>query len=106
MQSLQSSLNGVKGSGIAHVEASAPKLIPRIELRAYYDKYGIETFEDFRTFDYRSIATGEISYQLNRFMVVSTLYRWYWVEQTDEFGNVQYKPVERIEPRISFVYRF
>lgn len=99
-------LNGVKGSGIAHAEASAPNLVPRIELRAYYDKYGIETFEDFRTFDYRSIATGEISYQLNRFMVVSTLYRWYWVEQTDEFGNVQYKPVERVEPRISFVYRF
>lgn len=99
-------LNGVKGSGIAHLEASAPNLIPRIELRAYYDKYGIETFKDFHTLDYRSIATAEIGYQLNRFILVSTIYRWYWVEQTDEFGNIQYKPVERIEPRISFVYRF
>lgn len=99
-------LNGVKRSGIVHLEASAPNLIPRIELRAYYDKYGIETFEDFRTLDFRSVATGEISYRLNRFFVVSTIYRWYWVEQEDEFGNIQYKPVERIEPRISFSYQF
>jgi len=95
-------LNGVKRSGIVHLETSAPNLIPRIELRAYYDKSGIETFEDFRTLDYRSIATAEIGYHLNRFLLVSTVYRWYWVE--DENG--QYKPVERIEPRISFSYRF
>jgi len=99
-------LNGIKRSGVVHLEASAPHLIPRIELRAYYDKAGIETFEDFRTLDNRSVATGEVSYRLNRFMVVSTIYRWYWVEYTDEYGNTQYRPIERIEPRVSFSYQF
>lgn len=99
-------LNRVKGSGVVHLEASAPHLIPRIELRAYYDKYGIETFEDFRTLDNRSIASAEASYRLSRFLVVSTIYRWYWVEFTDDDGHTQYKPVERVEPRVSFSYQF
>lgn len=95
-------LNGVKGSGVVHLEALAPKLIPKFELRAYYDKAGIETFEDFRTLDRRSIATAEVGYRVNRFIVVSTIYRWYWIE--DENGNI--KPIERVEPRISFSYQF
>jgi hypothetical protein len=95
-------LNGIKGSGVLHLEALAPDLIPRIELRGYYDKAGIETFKDARTLDTRSVLTGEVGYRLNRFIVVSTIYRWYWVE--DENGN--FKPIERVEPRISFSYRF
>ncbi|GAB4375540.1 MAG: hypothetical protein Kow0042_21060 [Calditrichia bacterium] len=95
-------LNGVRYSGVVHLEALAPKLIPKFELRAYYDKAGIETFEDFRTLDNRSVATAEVGYRLNRFMVVSTVYRWYWVE--DENSN--FKPIERVEPRVSFSYQF
>ena len=87
---------------MVHLEALAPKLIPKFELRAYYDKAGIETFEDFRTLDRRSIATAEVGYRVNRFIVVSTIYRWYWIE--DENGNI--KPIERVEPRISFSYQF
>lgn len=99
-------LNGIKRSGIVHVEALAPDLVPRFELKAYYDKAGIETFKDFRTLDNRSIATAEVGYRLNKFLVVSTVYRWYWVRQEDEFGNVEYKPIERVEPRISFSFKF
>lgn len=99
-------LNGITGSGVLHLEASAPKLVPNFELRAYYDKSGIETFEDARTLDSRSIATAEVGYRLNRFLVIGTVYRWYWVETVNEFGFTEYKPVERVEPRIAFSYQF
>ena len=99
-------LNGVKRSGIIHLEALAPDLVPKFELRAYYDKIGIETFKDFRTLDNRSIVTAEVGYRLNMFLVVSTVYRWYWVRQVNEDGSVEYKPLERVEPRISFSFKF
>ncbi len=95
-------LNGVKGSGIVHLEALAPDLVPRFELKAYYDKVGIETFEDFRTLDSRSLATFEVGYRLNMFLLLSTVYRWYWVETEEGI----FKPVERVETRISFSVRF
>ncbi len=99
-------LNGVKHSGVVHLEALAPDLIPKFELLAYYDKSGIETFEDFRTLDNRSISTVEVGYRINPFIVVSTVYRWYWVKVEDKYGNVDYKPIERVEPRISFRFQF
>ena len=97
-------LTGVPRSGILHLEAAAPDILPNIELRAYYDKAGISDLGDVTTLDAKSIATGEINYQLNRFMVVSTIYRWYWVEDPNNPGV--FKPLERIEPRLSFRYRF
>ncbi|MEJ2048553.1 MAG: hypothetical protein P8Y60_01675 [Calditrichota bacterium] len=99
-------LNDVKGSGIVHLEALAPDLVPKFELRAFYDKIGIETFKDFRTLDNRSVLTAEVGYRLNMFLVLSTVYRWYWVRNVKEDGTVEYKPVERIEPRISVSFKF
>ncbi len=99
-------LNGIKGSGILHLEALAPDLVPKFELSAFYDKRGIETFEDFRTLDNRSLARIEVGYRLNMFMVLSTVYYWSWVKAEDANGNTVYRPQERIEPRLSFSYRF
>ena len=95
-------LNGVDNSGVLHLEALAPNLVPKFELRATYDKSGIETFSDARTLDAFSLASVEVGYQLNSFLLLTTTYLWYWVE--DENGN--FKPIERIEPRIAFRYRF
>ncbi len=95
-------LNGIKRSGILHLEAQAPDLVPRFVLSGYYDKANIETFKDVRTLDINSVLTAEVGYRLNRFLVLSTIYRWYWIE-TD---NGNYKPVERIEPRLSFNFQF
>jgi hypothetical protein len=95
-------LDDIPNSGMLHLEAQAPELIPKIRLYAYYDKKNIKTFKDVRTLDINSLATVEVGYMLNSFIQVSTLYRWYWVE----VGPNQYSPVERIEPRISFVYSF
>jgi len=95
-------LNGVKHSGVLHLEATAPDLVPSFELKAYYDKTNIESFKDVRTLDIHSVATVEVAYRLNRFMLLSTIYRWYWIE----ISPGTFKPVERIEPRLAFSYQF
>lgn len=97
-------LNGINNSGVMHLEASAPALVPKFELRAYYDKTGIETFEDARTLDAFSVLTAEVGYQLNSYLLLTTIYRWNWVEDPDNPGT--YTTIERVEPRISFRYRF
>ena len=96
-------LNGVENSGMLHFETRLSELIPSIRLRATYDKTGIKTFEDVRTLDYRSVATAELGYRTMQFLMVSMIYRWNWVYNEDKN---EYKPQERIEPRISFVYEF
>jgi len=95
-------LTDVQGGGAVHLEASAPELVPRFELRAYYDKFGIETLDELRTLDARSVASAEVNYELNSFLLLSTTYRWYWVETEPRV----FKPRERIEPRLLFRYRF
>lgn len=99
-------VNGVENSGTMHLEALAPDLIPKFELRAFYDKRGIETFKDARTLDNQSLLAVDVGYRLNSFLVLSTVYYWYWVKEVDEFGNVEYRPVERVEPRLSISYKF
>jgi hypothetical protein len=99
-------LDGIPKSGRIHLEASAPTLIPKFTLRGFYDKNGVETFKDFRTLDNQSLLTAEIGYQIYPFTHIAIVYRWYWVEERDENGNISYKPIERVEPRISFSYSF
>jgi hypothetical protein len=99
-------LSGISKSGALHLEALAPDLIPKFELSAFYDKRGIDIIKDLKTLDNQSLLAVDVGYRLNFFLVLSTRYLWYWVKEEDEFGNVQYRPVERIEPRISFSYRF
>jgi hypothetical protein len=38
-----------------------------------------------------------------QYIMVSMLYRWNWVYNEEKN---EYKPQERIEPRISFIYEF
>jgi hypothetical protein len=97
------SLNGVKNSGILHLEAKAFDLIPSIRAQISYDKVGIETFEDARTLDYRSLATAQIGYQIYPYVYANLRYRWNFIY--DESSG-KYKPQERFEPNISFAYNF
>ena len=86
-----------------HFETRLSDLIPSIRLRATYDKTGIKTFEDIGTLDYRSVATAELGYKTMQYIMVSMIYRWNWVYNEDKN---EYKPQERVEPRISFIYEF
>ncbi|MFC2088867.1 hypothetical protein ACFLSX_04635, partial [Calditrichota bacterium] len=96
-------LNGVDYSGIMHFETRLQGLIPSIRLRATYDKVGIESFDDITTLNHHSIATAEIGYRTMQFLMVSMIYRWNFVYDEEK---KEYKPQERVEPRISFVYEF
>ena len=95
--------NGVKNSGILHLEAKSKDLVPSVELKYAYDKVGIETFSDMTTLDYRSVATAEIGYRVYKYILVSLQYRWNFV--FDEETN-SYKPQERFQPRVSFSMNF
>ena len=98
--------NNTVGGGILHLEAKSNDLVPGVRLMWTYDKIGIETFEDARTLDSRSVAVGEIGYKAYPFLYVTLQYRWYWVPTTDEFGNVSYKGEERFQPGLSFSMEF
>ncbi|MEZ4764498.1 MAG: hypothetical protein R3C26_15355 [Calditrichia bacterium] len=62
-----------------HVEANAPDL-SLLELRGYYDKINVETFKDVRTLDINSVLTADIGYELNNYLPLSVIYRWYWLK--------------------------
>ena len=50
------------------------------------------------------LLTGEVGYYLNQYILLSAVYYWYWVENEALPGT--YTQLERVEPRISFVYDF
>lgn len=87
-----------------HLEASAPTLVPKFDLRGYYDKRAIGSFKDARTLDSNSLLTAELGYQVYPYVFLTMVYRWYWVEQPEDSGI--FKPIERVEPRVTFRYNF
>lgn len=95
--------DGVPNSGILHVEAGLQKLIPGFKFIAAYDKTGLDKLGDMFTFDERSVASMEIRFRLNPFLVVSMLYRWnfIWNEEQSRWDTD-----ERFEPRFSFSMPF
>ncbi len=96
-------INNTQNSGILHLEARSKDLVPNVKLKYSYDKVGIETFEDVRTLDNRSVAVAEIGYRTYRFVYVSMLYRWNF---TYDAEKNEYVPQERVEPRVSFSMQF
>lgn len=95
--------DGIKYSGIMHLEALMKGLIPGIRLRYTYDKSGIESFEDVYTLDYRSVAVGEIGYKTAPFIYITLRYRWNYVYDA---AKNEYRPQERFEPGVSFAMEF
>lgn len=99
-------INNSTNSGILHLEAKSNELIPGVMLRYTYDKVGIESFDDARTLDYRSVAVGEIGYRAYQFIYVTLQYRWNWIKVVDDKGKISYEPQERFQPSISFSMQF
>jgi len=94
--------DGIPFSGILHLEAKLMDVIPDVQFIAYYDKTNIETFEDARTLDIFSQAVMELGYIAYGFLMVSLRYRWNFIETSPGV----FAPQERIEPVVSFVYKF
>ncbi len=95
--------NGVKDSGILHLEAKSLDLIPNVLLRAWYDKTNIDSFKDVRTLDVYSLANAEVGYKAYKFVYVTMLYRWNFIYNKE---NDSYEPQERIMPSVSFSMSF
>ena len=97
-------LDEQKESGALHLAADAPDAIPTIAFHATYDKIGIEMVEDVFTLDNRSVARVGVGYKIKPYLILYMDYIWTFVET--EPGSRIYKPQERIEPKLVFVYQF
>jgi len=99
-----SRLDDVEESGILHLAADAPDAVPTFAAHATYDKIGIETVDDVFTLDNRSVARVGVGYKIRPYLILYMDYIWTFVET--EPGSRNYKPQERIEPRLVFAYYF
>lgn len=96
-------LDGVPNSGILHLQAIVPNTVPKMSLRAAYDRTGINSFADAFRLDQRSVARFGFGYKLNPFIVVYMDYIWTY--KLDPVSG-EYKSQRRVEPQLAFVYPF
>ncbi|MGQ9561131.1 MAG: hypothetical protein ACUVWA_11505 [Candidatus Oleimicrobiaceae bacterium] len=95
-------LDDQKRSGILHMGAEIPN-VPMIAARATYDKIGVETLRDVFTLDSRSVAKVGLGYKIKPYLILFCDY--IWTLEWDSKNKV-YKPQERFQPSISFVWNF
>lgn len=75
--------------------------------RAGYDKINIKNEKDLFTLDDRSYLFAELGYKPYPFLIVSLVYNWTFTPVRGEDNRIiDYKPIKRIEPRVSFVFPF
>ena len=96
-------VDGREESGRMHLYAGLSQSVPFIAFEASYDKYGMDSFGDIFTLDYRSMARLGVGYKMMPFLLLYVDYIWSF-QWDDALG--QYKPQERFQPRIAFRYRF
>ena len=96
-------VDGRDESGRMHLYAGLSQSVPLIAFEASYDKYGMDSFGDIFTLDYRSMARVGVGYKMLPFLLL--YFDYIWSFQWDEDLG-QYKPQERFQPRIAFRYRF
>lgn len=101
---MMSRLDGEKNSGNMHLAAEAVDAIPMLAAHATYDKIGIDTVEDVFTLDNQSVARVGLGYKVTSYLIVFMDYIWTFVET--EPGSREYKPQERVEPKLVFSYEF
>jgi len=91
-------------SGGMHLAADATEAIPVIAAHATYDKIGIIKTKDVFTLDNRSVARVGLGYKIKPYLVLYMDYIWSFTET--EPGSRIFKPQERVEPKVLFVYNF
>ncbi|MFQ5629803.1 MAG: hypothetical protein ACE5I1_13645 [bacterium] len=69
-------LDGISNSGVLHIQAIVPNTVPKMSLRAAYDRTGIDSFSDAFQLDNRSVARLGLGYKINPFIVVYMDYIW------------------------------
>jgi hypothetical protein len=91
-------VDAMGNSGMLHFGAGLTQNIPYVAAEATYDKRGIGTFKDIRTLDYRSLARVGLGYKIKPYLLLYMDYIWtfVWDEALGE-----YKPQERVQPRLA-----
>lgn len=96
---------GRDSSGVLHLEAHLPDVVPRLTVRALYDKQNIRGFSDLRTLDDRSVLLAEVMYRAKPYLLIGFDYRWTFI--FDEHPDIQtYRPQERFMAKMVFEARF
>lgn len=93
-------------SGILHLGTDLGDILPSVLFRADYYKKGIAAGSSIFTLDDRSIASAELGYKPNSFMIVSIFYQWTFEPVRDGDTVVDYTSVSRVEPKVTFSFKF
>jgi len=88
-------------SGILHLAADAPDLVPGIAAQASFEKANVEKFNDLFVLDAHAIARVGLGYKVKPYLILYVDYIWNFVYNAE---TARYEPQERIEPRLSLVY--
>lgn len=95
----------LKNSGMLHLGTDMGDIIPFAIARADYYRRGIKAGELFKL-DEKSILTAEAGYRPYQYLIISMFYQWTFVPVKSGGDIVRYETVYKVEPKISFVFRF
>lgn len=94
-------------SGWLHVEADNRTIVPRVSVKAWYDKWRIDGARDFLRLDDRASVQGAIAVRVVRNAHLLAVRRWTFVPQRDAAGNItRYMRVPLAEHRLTLQMPF
>jgi len=97
-------LDKTPNSGILHFGTEINPEDGSFLIRAGYDKINIGNETSIFKLDDNSLFYFEYGYKVAKYILVSMLYSWTYTPILDINENViNYKPLKRIEPRVSFI---
>jgi len=95
----------LKNSGMLHLGTDMGDIIPFAIAKADYYRRGIKAGELFKL-DEKSILTAEAGYRPYQYLIISMFYQWTFVPVKSGGDIVRYETVYKVEPKVSFVFRF
>lgn len=103
-------LANLKYSGILHLAAQAPKLVPKTDFTLAYDQKAIESSRDLFKANQYTLVTIEAGREVYpHFMFYLTYQRTFEYRTQDEKGNAVtpgYYPIEKFSPRVDFKFNW
>jgi hypothetical protein len=93
--------------GQLNLGARLVELVPSVLFRADYYKRDIGFETELFTLDDRSLSVVEFGYYPYPYLLFSVVYQWTYSAVRDADDNIlRYEPIRRVEPRVSFQFKF
>lgn len=93
--------------GQLHLGMRLNEVIPSVLFRADYYKRDIGFETELFTLDDRSLSIVELGYFPYPYLLLSMIYQWTYLPVRNDAGTIlRYKPLRRIEPRVTFQFNF